>query len=65
MQLEITDVSLKGTRKQVNDVFKVQIIYLGEEIRAVEVKSGVSEPMLMVLKRVDENNEVRSNVVTI
>jgi len=48
-------VSLKGARKQVNEIFKVQVIYLGEEMRVVEVRSdGIESPVLMVLKREDQ-----------
>jgi len=46
---------LKGARKQVNEIFKVQVIYLGEEMRVVEVRSdGIESPVLMVLKREDQ-----------
>jgi hypothetical protein len=62
-------VSLKGARKQVNEIFKVQVIYLGEEMRVVEVRSdGIESPVLMVLKREDQEQredkartEVRNN----
>ena len=48
-------MSLKGARKQVNEIFKVQVIYLGEEMRVVEVRSdGIESPVLMVLKREDQ-----------
>ena len=62
-------MSLKGARKQVNEIFKVQVIYLGEEMRVVEVRSdGIESPVLMVLKREDQEQredkartEVRNN----
>lgn len=53
-QLDVTEVSMKGARKQVNDKFKVQVLYLGEEIRVVDISSDNNDPVLMVLKRVDD-----------